>query len=99
MNVVEKPVRVNFEFETLEPLEGIDRIYAEYSKTFGRLPDAFMAHVVAQTKEDLFIWWGAHRERIRAALVAADPGPEARGRLIREQMERERATGANSQIA
>ncbi len=60
---------VNWEFETLPPLEGADQIYAKYSKTFGRLPDAFMAEVVAQTKQDLFIWWGAHREDIREALV------------------------------
>jgi hypothetical protein len=24
---------------------------------------------VRQTKEDLFMWWGAHREKIRAGLV------------------------------
>lgn len=67
-----EPVSINFEFESLPPLDGMDRIYAEYSKTFGRLPDEFMAKVVGQTKADLFIWWGAHRERIRDALVAAE---------------------------
>jgi hypothetical protein len=86
---------VNFEFESLPPVEGMDRIYAEYSKTFGRTPDAFMAQVVEQTKEDLFIWWAAHRERIREALVLADPGPEARERLIREQLERSVAVGVD----
>lgn len=70
-SVGSKPLTVNFEFESLTPLEGMDRIYAEYAKTFGRYPDAFMAQVVGQTKEDLFIWWGAHREKIRVALVAA----------------------------
>ena len=82
---------VRFEFEGMPPVEGMDRIYADYRKTFGRHPDAFMAQVVEHTKEDLFIWWGSHRERIRAALVAADPGEEARGRLIDEQLARERA--------
>lgn len=86
-------IEVNFEFEALSPLDGMDRIYSEYAKTFGREPDDFMGQVVAQTKEDLFMWWGTHRERIRAALVAADPGPEAVQRLIKEQLERERKSG------
>jgi hypothetical protein len=97
MEVLRDPVTANFSFETLSPLDGMDAIYAEYAKTFGRFPDAFMAKVVAQTKEDLFIWWGAHRERIREALALADPGPEARARLIREQSERDRARALTRQ--
>lgn len=65
-------VKRNFEFETLTALEGIDKIYKNYATTFGRFPDAFMAEVVAQTKEDLFIWWATNREEIREALEYYD---------------------------
>jgi len=64
-----EPVEVRFKYEGLTPVEGYDAIYAEYSTTFGRYPDAFMAKVVSQVKQDLFMWWGAHREKIRAGLV------------------------------
>jgi hypothetical protein len=91
--MADRVTEVRFEFEHLPPVEGLDRIYDEYAQTFGRYPDEFMAQTVAQVKEDLFIWWGAHRERIREALVLADPGPHARERLIREQLERTRNAG------
>lgn len=64
-----EPVEVRFKYEGLTPVKGYDAIYAEYSTTFGRYPDAFMAKVVSQVKQDLFMWWGAHREKIRAGLV------------------------------
>ena len=60
---------VRFCYESMKPIEGFDAIYAEYATTFCRYPDDFMAKVVRQTKEDLFMWWGAHREKIRAGLV------------------------------
>ena len=60
---------VRFKYESMKPIDGYDAIYAEYATTFGRYPDDFMSKVVRQTKEDLFMWWGAHREKIRAGLV------------------------------
>jgi hypothetical protein len=60
---------VRFKYESMKPIDGYDAIYAEYATTFGRYPDDFMSRVVRQTKEDLFMWWGAHREKIRAGLV------------------------------
>ena len=60
---------VRFCYESMKPIEDFDAIYAEYATTFCRYPDDFMAKVVRQTKEDLFMWWGAHREKIRAGLV------------------------------
>ena len=60
---------VRFCYESMKPIEDFDAIYAEYATTFCRYPDDFMAKVVRQTKEDLFLWCGAHREKIRAGLV------------------------------
>lgn len=55
--------------ESISPLEGYDEIYKHYATTFGRTPDAFMQKVVGETEQRLMMWWGAHRESIRAALV------------------------------
>lgn len=59
--------------ESMTPVEGCDEIYKHYATTFGRTPDAFMAKVVGETKQRLMMWWGYHRETIRAALEAYDP--------------------------
>ena len=58
-----------FNLESMTPVDGYDEIYKHYSTTFGRTPDAFMQKVVGETKERLMMWWGAHREAIRVALV------------------------------
>ena len=56
--------------ESMTTLEGHDEIYKHYATTFGRTPDTFMQKVVGETKQRLIMWWGAHRETIRTALVA-----------------------------
>jgi hypothetical protein len=86
-----EPLSLNFEFESLPPLDGMDQIYTEYAKTFGRYPDAFMAQVVRQTKEDLFIWWASHRELIREAFIAAE------GAGVQGLTSRRSAAGASPQ--
>lgn len=68
-------VEMDWSVEGMKPLDGMDYIMADYARTFGRTPDAFMAEIVAKTKQRLFVWWGAHREAIRAALAAQEPPP------------------------
>lgn len=55
-----------------DPVEGLDYIMSVYERSMGKpAPDAEMGEVVELTKEHLLTWWAAHREDIRAALVAA----------------------------
>ena len=67
--------------ESMSPVEGCDEIFKHYTTTFNRTPDALMGKVVKESEKRLMIWWGAHRETIRAALEAysqktiAQPAP------------------------
>lgn len=55
-----------------DPVEGMDYIMSVYERSMGKTaPDAEMGEVVELTKDHLLTWWAAHREDIRAALVAA----------------------------
>jgi hypothetical protein len=49
---------VEFESRSDDPIEEMDRIYKEYSKSFGKpAPDAEMAQIVRATRYAVYDWW------------------------------------------
>lgn len=67
----DQTMNLDWPCETEDPVREMDVIFAEYSKTFGRYPDSAMAETVAKVKQMLLMWWGWHRDTVRAALIAS----------------------------
>lgn len=69
--------------ESMTAIEGLDYIFKHYATTFNRTPDVFMQKVVRETKENLFMWWGVHREQLKAALTPTAPGKYTTKEMVR----------------
>lgn len=82
-----QPDGVSFELDTavesMTAIEGLDYIFKHYATTFNRTPDVFMQKVVRETKENLFMWWGVHREQLKAALTPTAPGKYTTKEMVR----------------